>query len=107
MVMFRWLRNWLRSQSQWEEALRRQREELSCLRQEQERSNEAIWQEFGDEPYELAEKDYRRLMKLRSRMGAAKFDETSSLEFDIDPKNPRMVRQKPPSSRQGSDEYRR
>ena len=104
--MFRWLRNWL--QSQREEAIRRQREELSCLRQEQERLNEAIWQEFGDEPYELAEKDYRRLMKIRSRMGAARFDELSSLEFDIDPENPRMVRQKPPSSRQGgSDEYRR
>jgi len=103
--MFRWLRAWL--QSQREEATRRQREELSRLRQEQERLNEAVWQESGDEPYELSEKDYCRLMKMRSRMGAAKFDEMSSLEFDIDPENPRLVRQKPPAPRPGLDEYRR
>ena len=46
-------------------------------------------------------------MKMRSRMGGAKFDEMSSFEFDIDPENPRIVRQKPPPPRQGVDEYRR
>ena len=74
--MFRWLRAWL--QSHRDEVTRRQREETSRLRQQQERLNEAAWQEFGDEPYELSEKDYRRLMKMRSRMGAAKFDEWTS-----------------------------
>ena len=105
--MFRWLRAWL--QSQREEAIRRQREEQSRLRQERERLSEAVWQELGDEPYELSEKDYRRLMKMkmRSRMGADKFDEMSSLQFDIDPENPRLVRQKPLAPRQASDEYRR
>jgi hypothetical protein len=103
--MFRWLRAWL--QSQGEEAIRRRREELSRLRQEQKRWNEAVWQEFGDEPYELNERDYRRLMKMRSQMGADKFDEMSSLKFDIDPDKARLVRQKPPAPRKGSDEYRR
>ena len=99
--MFRWLRAWFRSQR--ELALQYQREELSRLRQQQELLSAAMWREFGDEPFELSEKEYRRLMKHRSRLGAARFDELSSLEFNIDPENPRMVRQKAPTSRQPSD----
>jgi len=100
--MFRWLQDWYRRQR--EAVIRQKEEELRLLRIENELSSKAFWREFGDEPFELTEKEYRRMMKRRSQLGAARFDEQSCFEFGIDPSNPRVVRHKPPQTRIGSDE---
>jgi len=94
--MCRWLRSWYRSQVI--AVIRHQRAELRRLRKANALVDEALWREIGDTPFELSKKEYRRLMKHRSRMGAARFDEASNIEFDIDPENPRIVRLKRPAS---------